>query len=352
MSLRDEFLLDPDVVFLNHGSFGACPRPVLEAYQGWQRELERRPVEFLGRRWDDLLGEARAALAGYVGARPDDLVFVPNATTAMNTVARSLRLGPDDEVLTSDQEYGAIDLMWEATGARVVRRPLESLWDGVTERTRVLSVSHVVSATGAVADVAALCRRAREAGVLSVVDGAHSPGHVPVDLVAIGADAYAANCHKWLCAPKGAGFLWVREELQGQIDPLVVSWGWPEPGFAERHGWQGTRDPAAWLAVPAAIEFQREWGWDGVRAGCHTLCERFLERSGLAPAGHPFAQMVAVELPACDPDEVQRRLRDEHRIEAPCFERNGRPLLRLSVQGYNTEEDVERLVVALAAITG
>ena len=322
---------------------------MLDEYQRWQRELERQPVELLARRWDGLLEEARGALAAYLGARGDDLVFVPNATTAMNTVARSLALGPEDEVLATDEEYGAVDLTWEATGAQVVRRPLESLWEGLSERTRVLSISHVVSPNGRIVDVTALCAKAREAGVLSVVDGAHAPGHVPVELGAIGADAYAGNCHKWLCAPKGAGFLWVRPELQERIDPLVVSWGWPEQGFAARHGWQGTRDPAAWIAVPAAIEFQREWGWDDVRAGSHALVERFVEASGLPRAAEPYGQMAAVELPPCDPAEVQRRLREEHAIEVSCFEHRGRPLLRISVQGYNDEADVERLVTALPA---
>src|SRR5581483_2062935 len=171
----------------------------------------------------------------YLGSEAEDLLFVPNATSGVNTVARSLALGPGDEVLMTDEEYGAIELTWEATGARVVRAPLDSLWDRVTERTRVLSISHVASATGAILPVRELCAPARELGVLTVVDGAHAPGHVPVDLTAIGADAYAGNCHKWLCAPKGAGFLWVRPELQERIDPLVVSWGWRERDFAKRH---------------------------------------------------------------------------------------------------------------------
>jgi isopenicillin-N epimerase len=350
LALRDQFLLDPGVVFLNHGSFGACPKPVLEAYQQWQSELERQPVEFLARRSEELLAEAREALAAYLGARGEDLVFVPNATTGMNTVAQSLRLGPEDEVLTTDLEYGAVDLTWAATGARVVRVPVESLWEHVGDRTRVLSISHVASPTGAILPIAELCARARELGLLSLVDGAHAPGHVPVDLEAIGADAYSGNCHKWLCAPKGAGCLWVRPELQAQIDPLVVSWGWPETEFGKRHGWQGTRDPAASLSVPAAIEFQREWGWDEVRRRCHALVERFVSESGLRPAATEFGQMVAIELPACDPDELQRRLFDGHRIEVPCFEHNGRSLLRVSVQGYNDESDVERLVGALAGL--
>ena len=263
--LRDQFLLDSDIVFLNHGSFGACPRPVLEKYQQWQRELERQPVEFLARRFDGLIAEVRGELGDYFSARGDDLVFVTNATTGMNVVARSLRLGPEDEVLTTDLEYGAVDLTWDATEARIVRAPLESLWDHVTEATRVLSVSHIASPTGAILPVAELCARARELGLLAVVDGAHAPGHVPVELAAMGADAYAGNAHKWLRAPKATGFLWARPELQKRLEPLVVSWGRPETEFAKRHEWQETRDPAAFLSVPAAIEFQRQWG--GTRCG-------------------------------------------------------------------------------------
>jgi isopenicillin-N epimerase len=348
MDLRGQFLLDPDVVFLNHGSFGACPRPVFETYQRWQRELEREPVEFLARRWEGLLAEARAGLARYVGARADDLVFVTNAMTGMNTLARSL-VEPGDEVLTSDQEYEAVDAAWEAAGATLVRAPVESLWEHATGRTRVLSLSHVSSPTGLLVPVEEHCRRARGLGILSVVDGAHAPGHVPIDLTALGADAYTGNCHKWLCAPKGAGFLWVRQELQPRIDPLVVTWGWDEPELAKRHLRSGTRDPAAWLAVPAAIEFQRQWGWDEVRVRCHALVERFGEASSLPIVPDGFGQMASFELPAgSDPEVVQLRLWDEHRIEVPCFDRNGRPLLRLSVQGYNSDEDIERLVAALA----
>ena len=277
-------------------------------------------------------------------------MFVTNAMTGMNTVVRSLGLGPGDEILTSDHEYGAVDLAWEATGARLVRAPLEALWEHATERTRVLSLSHITSPTALVVPVEEHCRRAREAGILSVVDGAHAPGHVPLDLSVLGADAYTGNCHKWLCSPKGAGFLWVREELQERIDPLVVTWGAGEPEFAKRHLRSGTRDPAAWLSVPAAIEFQREWGWDEVRVRCHELGERFLAASGLEPVARPFAQMVSAELPPCDPAALQQALWDGHRIEVPCFEWNGRPLLRLSVQGYNTAEEVDLLAEVLTSV--
>jgi isopenicillin-N epimerase len=354
--VRELFLLDPDVVFLNHGSFGATPLPVFEAYQRYQLELERNPVELLGRRFPDLIDAARTRLAAYVGADSEGLVFVPNATAGVNVVARSLRLRPGDEVLASDREYGAVDILWrfvcERAGARYVRAAPEDLWDAVTERTRVISISHVSSPTAEILPVEELCRRAREAGILSVVDGAHGPGHLPLDLDALGADAYAGNCHKWLCAPKGAGFLWAGPALRDLLEPLIVSWDWErETAFAARHRWQGTRDPAAFLAVPDAIDFLAEHDWDAFRARCHALAgeaqARISDWAGTEPPSGPFAQMSAAQLPPCDPEEVQRRLREEHAIEVPCKEWQGLPLIRVSIQGYNDETDVERLLAAL-----
>ncbi|MFL5919030.1 MAG: aminotransferase class V-fold PLP-dependent enzyme, partial [Gaiellaceae bacterium] len=230
--LRAEFLLDPEVTFLNHGSFGACPRAVFERYQEWQLELERQPVLFLARRVEALLADARAALAEYVNADPEDLVFVPNATAGVNIAAWPLGLQRDDEVLTTDLEYGALDLTWEHVcgdfGARYVRVPVslplsdeaeivETVWSAVGPRTRVLYLSHHTSSTALTLPVAELCRRARERGIVTVVDGAHVPGHFPLDLRELDVDFYAANCHKWLCAPKGAGFLYVRRELQRDV---------------------------------------------------------------------------------------------------------------------------------------
>ena len=351
MPLRDQFLLDPDVTYLTHGTFGACPRPVLEDYQRWQRELEREPVQFLDRRLDGLLLEVREALGAYLGARAGDLAFVPNATTGMNTVARSLGLGPDDEVLTTDHEYGAVTYAWEATGARVVRGRRSSRPGSTRLRGRASSRSRTSPrpprsssrsrSTAAARGSWGSCRSStaptRPARFRSI-----SRRSAPTPT--------RATATSGLGAPKGAGFLWVRPELQERIRPLVVSWGWPEDDFVARHAWQGTRDPAAWLAIPAAIEFQREWGWDEVRARCRALVERFVEASGLEPVGRPFAQMASVELPSCDPVEVQRGLWDDHRIEVPSFDWQGRPLLRISVQGYNDEADVDRLVGALAAL--
>jgi isopenicillin-N epimerase len=217
----------------------------------------------------------------------------------------------------------------------------EELAAAIGPRTKAVSVSHITSPTALVLPVAEICAAAREAGVLSIVDGAHAPGQLPLDLAQVGADIYAGNCHKWLCAPKGAGFVWARPEHQGWIDPLVVSWGYDE-GFVRRHGWQGTRDPAAALAVPAAIEAHRSFDLER----CRLLAESFHDR--LPPVGtSPAPQMWASEVATDDPDALQRRLFDEHRIEVVVREWEGRNLLRVSIGPYNEAADVERLLDAL-----
>jgi isopenicillin-N epimerase len=378
-------MIDPTVVFLNHGSFGACPRSVFDEYQRWQRELEGQPVEFLGRRANGLLDAARARLADYLHVAVDDLVFVPNATSGVNVVARSWPLEEGDEVLTTDHEYGALDRTWQhvcaKAGARYVRQPValpvttpeamvEAVWRGVTSRTRVLFLSHVTSPTALTFPVAELCRRARDAGIVSVVDGAHAPGQIPLDLTTLGADVYSGNCHKWLGAPKGSAFLYVRPAHQAWVESLIVSWGWvegsdqfrPESTFVSRNQWQGTRDVAAFLAVPAAIDFQDAHGWDAVRAACHSrlagLSDRIGELTGLPPIAPPprsngwpwYGQMAAIPLPAIDAPKLKRRLYDEDRIEVPIVTWNNRNFVRVSVQGYNTEGDLEALAVALARL--
>ncbi len=383
-SLRDYFLLDPDVVFLNHGSFGATPRPVFEAYQAWQRRLERQPVRFLGSDIGGYLASAREALGGYLNVASDDLVYVPNATFGVNVVARSLKLGPDDEVLTTDHEYGACERAWRymsrERGFRIVHRPIplpfttpeaivEALWAGVTPRTRVIFLSHITSPTAVRFPVEAVCARAREAGILTVIDGAHAPGQIPLDLAAIGADFYAGNCHKWLCAPKGAGFLHARPEAQRLVEPLIVGWGWndkPTNGeaaltfgsdFLDSLQYPGTDDYAAYLAVPAAIEFQAEHDWSVVRAACHELVRQGIERiaalTGL-PSLYPydsggfFTQMAIAALPpVADLPAFKKHLYDAHRVEIPCIQWGGRQFIRISVQGYNTRTDIDALIAAL-----
>jgi len=383
--MRELFLLDPDVIFLNHGSFGACPKPVFAELQRWQLAMERNPVEFLGRRSAALLRAARQRLATYLDAALDDLVFVPNATTGVNTVARSLQLQPGDEVLTTDHEYGACDATWrlvcERAGAhyRRVQIPLpfdaESfvarLMAAVTPRTRLIFLSHITSNTALIFPVAALCAAARERGIATLVDGAHAPGQIDLSLNAVGADFYTGNCHKWLCAPKGAAFLHVRPEHHAAVHAPVVSWGYvaseSEGGHTEfdayvgqtllerRLQWQGTHDIAAWLSVPAALDFLTAHGWPERRAECHTralaLQARVGARNGLKPIGRDedFGQMVPIPVRCSEPEALRARLFEQHRIEVPVTQHAGQVFVRVSVQAYTSDAELLVLENALAA---
>ncbi len=337
-------------MFLNHGSFGACPRPVFEAYQRYQRELEWQPVEFLAleRSFPARLDEARRTLAAYVGASPDNLAFATNASSAVNAVARSLELEPGDEVLMGDAEYGGMELLWkyvaDRSGATIIRRPFDDLVPSA--RTKVVFCSHVEWTSGRVNDVTEICRRARDAGVLSIVDGAHAPGQIDLDLEAIGADVYAGNCHKWLSAPKGSGFLYARPGAQRLIDPLVVSWDWGDgAAFHELHRWQGTRDPSAFLAVADAIAFQAAHDWPSVRRRCHALLDA--ADLGLEPLTDNYVQMRGFRVEHADPPALKRWLYDEHRIEVPIVETRDGWALRVSVQAYNDAADLAALATAV-----
>jgi isopenicillin-N epimerase len=379
-NLKQHFLLDPSVTFLNHGSFGAMPKPVFEAYQQWQLRLERQPVLFLGRELDGLLYESRRALGVYLNADAEDLVYIPNATHGVNIIARSLNLKAGDEILTSDHEYGACDYTWEfvstQTGAVYIHQhiPLpvqteeeivEQFWRGVTPRTKVIYLSQITSPTALRLPVEQICRRAKEAGILTVVDAAHSPGQIPVDIQAIGADILFGNCHKWMLGAKGSAFLYVRKDLQGCIQPLIVSWGFhatPEittgSRFVDYLQWTGTRDPAAALTVPAAIQFMREHNWDEVRKDCRQLLQQGIQRicdlvnmPPLYPLASDFySQMGIAPLPKSDIAKLKKRLYDEYKIEVPLIQWNDREFVRISVQGYNDAEDLKKLVHALETL--
>lgn len=349
--MRGGFLIDPGVAYLNHGSYGACAAEVFEEYQRWQRVLERDPHDFFVRRFDDELLTAREELAAFVGARADDLVFVPNATSALNAVLRSGRIAPGDEVLTTRHEYGAILRTLEFVGARVVFAEPDELDTAIGTGTKAVLVSHVTSPTALVLPVEDVCAAAREAGVLAIVDGAHAPGQLDLDLETLGADVYTGNGHKWLGAPKGAAFLWARPEHHEWIAPLVISWGCREAAsFGARHGWQGTRDPSAYLAVPRAIEAHAGFDLQRMRFLADEAEVRLAELGHMRLPGTPAPFMRAVELPPGDPDELALRLHEEHRIEVPVYEWEERRLLRVSIGPYNDEADVERLERALRAL--
>ena len=386
-NLSQQFLLDPDVVFLNHGSFGACPRPVFEDYQRWQQKLERQPVAFLGGGLPALLRTPREVLAKEMGTSPDNLAQVINATTGLNVVIRSLDLHEGDEILTTDHEYSALDKTWafvaRKSGAKivVVKVPLpltsaqafhDTLVAGMTARTKVVFLSHITSPTALLFPIESVIVEARKRGILSVIDGAHTPGHIPLNLDELGADFYSGNCHKWMMAPKGSGFVHARPEWQAMLDPLVISHGWTadnkQPGvrgpfgnsaFVDEIEMQGTRDPSAWLAVPAAIAFRREHDWWKISADCHRLAQdtaaRLREITGLPALSSPefsAPQMVAMPIPPCDPIAVHDQLLSKYGIEIPVFEWQGHFIARLSCQGYNTAAQMDVLIGALCDLLG
>ena len=376
-NLKKYFYLDPSVTFLNHGSFGATPGPVFEDYQVWQLRLVQQPVLFLGREYDQLLFDARAKLGVYLNADPQDLIYVPNATHGVNVVARSLHLEHGDEILTSDHEYGACDYTWDFVcrklGAKYIHQPIplpayiedeivDQLWQGVTPRTKVIYLSHITSPTALRMPVEKISRRAKAAGILTVIDAAHSPGQIHVDLQKVDADFVFGNCHKWMLGAKGSAFLYVRRELQHLIDPLIVSWGYnatPETTTGSRFidilQWTGTKDPAAALTVPSAIQFMEENNWDEVRKESHDLLRQTLEQicemvkmESLYPLDSDFYnQMGIAPLPQSNLATLKSRLYDEYKVEVPLIQWQNRQFVRISVQGYNSQEDLNKLVKAL-----
>lgn len=391
--LARHWTLDPDIAFLNHGSFGACPEPVLARQAELRAELERQPVEFFVRRYEDLIDDARAELAEFLDAEPEALVPVPNATTGVNAVLRSLDLEPGDELVTTDHEYNAcrnaLDFVAARHGAtvRVARIPfplrdpgqvIERVLAEVGPKTRLVLLDHVTSQTGLVLPLEELLSELAGRGVEVLVDGAHAPGMVPVDLGALtdaGATYYTGNCHKWLCAPKGAGFLHVREDRRESVRPVVISHGanTPRPGRSRFHTefeWVGTADPTAFLSVPAALEFLGSLlpgGWPEVRdrnrrlvlTGRRHLCAA-LEIEPPAPETM-IGSLAALPLPDGSPepptsalyaDPLQEELLGEHGIEVPIIPWPAPPkrLIRLSAQLYNHENQYRKLAQVLPGL--
>lgn len=377
-ALRHQFYLEPEVIYLNHGSFGATPRPVMEAYQAWQHRLEAQPVRYLSRESRDNFRTAREILSAYLGADPVNLVFIPNATFGVNIVARSFDFQPGDEVLISNHEYGACENVFaylgQRAGFRVIKQEIplplppdkeimEILWSGVTDKTRLIFLSQITSPTAVRLPVEKICQRARAAGIPVLVDGAHAPGQIKLDLQELGADFYTGNCHKWMMAPKGAAFLYIKPEYQDFIQPLVVSWGWGENCPYESDSrlqaileWWGTTDPAAYFSVPAAIQFQEDHNWDEIRRRCREMLAGLLEKI-VGVTGLPsiygqnqdnFVQAGAALLPVdSHPEELKPWLYEKYRIEIPVIHWGDQWLIRPSVQGYNTQEDLDMLVEAL-----
>ena len=391
--LSRHWTLDPEITFLNHGSFGACPSPVLDAQRRFREQMEREPVRFLTREAPLLLGEAREALGQFIGASPEDLAFVPNATTGLNAVLRSLSLAAGDELLVTDHEYNAsrnaLEYVAARHGARVVvisipfpiagADPIvEAVLGGVTAKTRLALLDHVTSHTALVLPIGELIGKLEARGVPVLVDGAHAPGMLDLDIDALAPSYYTGNCHKWICAPKGAGFLWVREDRREGVRPAVISHGANAPvprseRFRAEFDWMGTTDPSAALAVPCAIRFLDALlpgGWGEIRARNHALAlqgRRLLVDALEVEVPCPdemIGSMAAIPLPASSRfpipegahafglNPLHDALFRERRIEVPLLlDPVGKTrLVRVSAQLYNTRDDYERLAAALLAL--
>ncbi len=372
---RGLFFLENGIAFLNHGSYGLTPRAVLAEQRRWQLRLERQPVRFMTGELPALLPRAASALAGFLGAEAQDLVLVENATTGVNAVLRSIDLAPGEEVLVIDQVYpavrNAVRHLCMRAGAAMVEAPLalpiadegavvEQVRARLTPRTRLLVVDLVTSPTAAVLPVAALAKQAKAAGARVLVDAAHGPGQVELDLPSLGADWVTGNAHKWLFAPKGTAFLWARRDAQAGLHPTAISHGYGR-GFQEEFAWTGTRDPSAWLSLPTALDFYRRQGGAALRGRNRDLAAQaaeLLSRSWRSwPAAPPAmrASMASLALPAAFTAEpraaaaLHDRLLDRHGIEVPIIPQGDRLWLRISAQIYNELADYERLASAVAA---
>jgi isopenicillin-N epimerase len=379
--------LAPGVIFLNHGSFGACPSEVLRHQAALRAEMEAEPVRFLSRELDDRLDVARQALAAFVGADAEDLAFVVNATGGVNAVLRSLAFAATDELLVTDHAYNAcrnaLAFVAARAGARIVvvdipfplpsaDAVVDAVVAGVTPRTRLALLDHVTSPTGLVLPIARLIAELSRRGVDTLVDGAHAPGMVPLELRTLGATYYTGNCHKWMCAPKGSAFLWVRPDRRVDIHPLTISHGAnavrPErTRFRLEFDWTGTSDPTGWMTVPTAIDYLGSLvpgGWPALMARNRALAleaRRLLcAAAGTAPPcpDEMIGSLASVVLPDGAtseiawrrPDPLQRRLYDDWKIEVPIMSWPAPPrrLIRISAQLYNTRDDYVRLAEALA----
>jgi isopenicillin-N epimerase len=373
--LKEQFLLKKDITYLNFGAFGACPKPVFDTYQNFQRELEEEPTHFINELGPEYLKSSRQALGKYLNCPADDVVYVTSPSYAVNLIAKSIQIKAGDEVLTTNLEYGPCDKTWKyyceqksATYKKIqIRFPLESKEDfinqfvnEITDKTKLIFISHITSSTGLRLPIEEICAIANQRGILIYVDGAHAPGQLPVNLSSLGADMYTGACHKWMLTPKGSSFLYVKNSLQLLFDPLIISWGYksPKPStsiYLDNHQFQGTRDYSAFLTIPAAIDFMEKNNWTAVANECRTLTQlnakRFCDLMGtraLSTISNDFiAQLFSIPINIDSPDKLHNTLYQDFKIQIPVLAHEGNFYLRYSIQGFNNQQDLDKLYSAL-----
>tara|TARA_S200000501_G_scaffold214045_1_gene200986 strand:- start:2204 stop:3355 length:1152 start_codon:yes stop_codon:yes gene_type:complete len=366
-SLKKHFQLDPKFTYLNHGSFGACPYPIFNERKKWQKKLEFQPVSFIQDHAIESLEKSREALSSYIHCDKDDVVYFPNPTTAMNMVIRSLDLKAGDEVLSSNHEYGAVERTWKFVASqkgfsyKSINIPipfdredfLNRLKDGINSKTKIIFLSHITSPTAIIFPIDEVCKLAKELGIMTIIDGAHAPAQIDLNLNRLGADIYTGACHKWMLCPKGVAFLYASKAYQNILEPLVVSWGWESDTpshsqFLDYHQYQGTNDISAYLTVPKAISFLNQHNWEEVRGYCHEqIIETrniLIQTLGAEPicSDADLGQMTSLKINVDDADQLYRFLKTNN-IEVPIFSWNGQNLLRVSFQCYNSMKDISSL---------
>ena len=376
--MKDLFYLNPEITFLNFGSFGACPKPIFEDYQKWQLELEYEPVQFITVNGLQYLKQSREALANYIHCDANDIVYTSNPSYAINIISKSFKLKPGDEILSTNLEYGAMDYSWnfycEKAGAIYKRQPItlpltskekfiEEFFSGLTSKTKAIFISQITSSTALIFPVNEICEIAKAKGLFTIVDGAHVPGHIDLNLQELKADVYTGACHKWMLSPKGCSFLYIKKEHQHLFDPLVISWGFKntlpsESKFLDYHQMQGTRDFSAFLTVPKAIEFLNQHNWKEKSKACHELviknAKRFYDLLGskaLSPLTNEFVgQMLSIPIKTTEPMKLQRLLFEKYKVEIPVMPHAEQVYLRYSINVFNTQHDLDVLYNALQDI--
>jgi isopenicillin-N epimerase len=377
-NLKSYFLLRDDITYLNFGALGACPKPVFEKYQQYQRELEQEPVLFITSNGLKYLEHSREALGNYLNCHKDDLVYVTNPSYGVNAVAKSFNLNEGDEILTTDLEYGACDKTWsyycKKAGAKFARQhiplPLQNkeqfvdaFFKGLSPKTKLIFLCHITSSTALRLPIEEICSIAKQKGIPSFIDGAHAPGQIPVDLQAIGADIYTGACHKWMMTPKGSSFLYVKKELQHLIDPLVISWGYnalfpSHSHFLDYHQMNGTRDYSAFLTIPTAIQFMKEHEWEKVAADCRKLVYdnapvfcKLLDAEPLAPINDNFIlQLFSAEIKTNEPEKLHDLFFEKYKIQIPLARHGDKVYLRYSINAFNDQQDLDKLFSAIKDI--
>lgn len=376
--MKSQFLLDNTITFLNHGSFGACPKPVFEEFQRLQLELEQEPVHFIQKKLPIYLKEAKKPLAKFIGCDAEDFFFTPNPTFAVNTIMRSLNLQAGDEILTTNHEYGAMDRTWnfncKKSGAKYIRQEIslpivskeqiiEEFWKGYNANTKVIFLNQISSSTALIFPVKEICDKAQQLGLITIVDGAHVPGHIDLNISELNPDFYTGTLHKWMLAPKGSSFLYVKKEFQADIDPLVVSWGYEslvpsDSQFLDYHEYQGTQDVSQYLCTPKVISFLEENNWKEKSKACRKLVldnyQRFCDLVGtkpICPISEEFlGQMASIPIRTEKPMELKELLYSKYKIQIPIMPLNDKIYMRYSMNVYNSQEDLEVLYQAITDI--